>query len=261
MQRRSQREALVSMSRRALGRGRGEGDSPLSEKVDEEGTVDAVSDEIDERTPLLLDSKDTEPPLKSSPKYNKLRLAAKRLVAALTESLKWVLTTLASPGCYLVTGFYDEKGKFSPLLPVRKLGRIIPRRNGSKSTAQAVGLSSSPDSSNHTLSSSSDSKNTRRKAQPKGSRRKTQGANSIFSATSESEADIGEKTVLLDTPASSRPKVRASSSSEEAPRPGGLFALSFTMKTPLSGGEGRRKRVIRVALQLLPARGNSMHSR
>lgn len=192
--------------------------APLSEKVDEEGTVDAVSDEIDERTPLLLDSKDAEPPLKSSPKYNKLRLAAKRLVAALTESLKWVLTTLASPGCYLVTGFYDEKGKFSPLLPVRKLGRIIPRRNGSKSTAQAVGLSSSPDSSNHTLSSSSDSKNTRRKAQPKGSRRKTQGANSIFSATSESEADIGEKTVLLDTPASSRPKVRASSSSEEAPQ-------------------------------------------
>ncbi|KAL2051547.1 hypothetical protein ABVK25_008209 [Lepraria finkii] len=192
--------------------------APLSEKVDEEGTVDAVSDEIDERTPLLLDSKDTEPPLKSSPKYNKLRLAAKRLVAALTESLKWVLTTLASPGFYLVTGFYDEKGKFSPLLPVRKLGRIIPRRNGSKSTAQAVGLSSSPDSSKHTLSSSSDSKNTRRKAQPKGSRRKTQGANSIFSATSESEADIGEKTVLLDTPASSRPKVRASSSSEEAPQ-------------------------------------------
>ena len=185
---------------------------PISKKADEEGTVDAVPDETDEKTPLLLDSQDTEPPLKSSQKNNKLRLAAKRLVAALTESLKWMLTTLASPGIYLITGFYDEKGKFSPLLPIRKLGRTIPRRSGSRSTAQAVGFSASADSSNHTPSPSSDFKNARRKAQPKDSRRRTQGA------TSESEAETGEKVVILDTPVSSRPKIQTSSSSEEVPQ-------------------------------------------
>ena len=215
--------------------------TPVNEKADD-GNGDAGADKIDEKKPLLLDSKDTEHPLKSDPKYTKLRLAAQRLVAALTESLKWVLSTLVSPGVYLVTGFYDEKGNFSPLLPVRKLGRIIPRRNGSKSTAQAVGLYGSSDSSNQTLSSNSDTKSARRKPQPKDSRRKTQGASSISAATSESDVDIGEKAVLLDTPASSRPKAQTSSSSEDVPQTRRSIRIKLYNDDPTRRRRGKKER-------------------
>lgn len=172
--------------------------------------------EPNEKTALLSGEKDRQSPAKPSPRYNKLRLAAKRLVAALTESLRWVLSTLASPGVYLGAGLYDDKGKFAPLLPVRKLGRVLPRRNGRKSTAQAVGLSGSSDTLEVATSSKSDLKNLRRKAQAKDLRRKSQSADS-FAATSESEAEVGEKTVLLDAPLESRPRLQTSSSSEDLP--------------------------------------------
>ena len=188
-----------------------------NEKVDEHEEVEPVPD-VDEKTALLAEPEDTEPPSKPSSKYTKLRLAVKRLVAAFTESLRWVLSTLASPGVYIVTGFYDEKGNFSPLLPIHKLGRGLPGRNGKSSTAQAVGLSGSSASSDPAFSSSSDTKSTRRKNHSKESKRKSHLAHTVSAVTSESETDSGEKTVLLDTPASSRPSVHSTSSSEEVPQ-------------------------------------------
>lgn len=175
------------------------------------------ADEMSEKTPLLAETKESEPLAKSSPKYDRLRQAAKRLVAALTESLRWVLSTIASPVVYLVAGFYDENGSFTPLLPVRKLGRILPKRNGRKSTAQAVGLSASSDASDRAVTSSLE-KNGRRKAQQKELRRKPLTSDSFSAATSESEPEIGEKTVMLDTPLESRPRVQSSSSSEDSPQ-------------------------------------------
>ena len=188
-----------------------------NEKVDEPEQVDPVPD-VDEKTALLAEPEDAEPPSKPSSKYTKLRLAVKKLVAAFTESLRWVLSTLASPGVYIVTGFYDEKGNFSPLLPIRKLGRGLPGRNGKSSTAQAVGLSGSSASSDPAFPSGSDTKSTRRKNHSKESKRKSHLAHTVSAVTSESETDSAEQTVLLDRPASSRPSIHSTSSSEEVPQ-------------------------------------------
>lgn len=188
-----------------------------SDNIEEDRGVKGGSDSINEKTPLLAEKNETEAAAKPSPKYDRLRQAAKRLVAALTESLRWVLSTIASPGIYLVAGFYDENGYFSPLLPVRKLGRILPKRNGRKSTAQAVGLFGSSDASNPAVTSSME-KNGRRKAQQKELRRKPMTSDSLSAATSESEPEIGEKTVILDTPLESRPRIQSSSSSEDMPQ-------------------------------------------
>jgi len=185
--------------------------------ADDDKGIEAEPDEMNEKTPLLVDTKESEPPAKSGPQYNQLRQVAKRLVAALTESLRWVLSTIASPGVYIVAGFYDEKGTFSPLLPVRKLGQILPKKNGSKSTAQAVGLSGSSDASYHTITSSSEM-NGRRKAQQEEFRRKPLTSDSFSAATSESEPEVGEKMVILDTPPESRPRLRSSLSSEDVPQ-------------------------------------------
>ncbi|KAK0514634.1 hypothetical protein JMJ35_003251 [Cladonia borealis] len=189
----------------------------INEKVVEHEKFGPVPD-VDEKTALLAEQEDTEPPLKPSSKYTKLRLAVRKLVAAFTESLRWVLSTLASPGVYIVTRFYDEKGNFSPLLPIRKLGRGLPGRNGKNSTAQAVGLSGSSVSSDPAFPSSSDTKSSRRKNYSKESKRKSHLAHTVSALTSESETDSGEQTVLLDTPASSRPSVHSTSSSEEVPQ-------------------------------------------
>lgn len=189
-----------------------------SANVEEDRSVERTPDEMSEKTPLLAGAIEPEVPSKYGPKYSKLRLAAKRLVHALTESLKWVLSTLASPGLYIVTGFYDEKGRFSPLLPVRKLSRALPKRNGRKSTAQAVGLSGSSDPPDLATSSSSDHKDLRRKTPGKELRLKPKGTDTFSPATSESEADVGEKLVILDTPPEGRSRLQTSSSSEDVPQ-------------------------------------------
>ena len=172
----------------------------------------AALGEVDEKTPLLEEQK---PLVASSAKYNKLHLVAKRLVDALTASLRWVLSALTAPGVYVVTCFYDDKGRFSPFSPARKLGRVVPKRTGRKSTAQAVGLSASPD---HSPTSSTDGRNGHRKPTIKVSRRKADATASIISAiSSESEADPAEKEQSEQSTQSSRPKAQPSSSSEEVP--------------------------------------------
>lgn len=187
-----------------------------SDRLEEDMNLAVDSGQMNEKTPLLGGEENGELPLNTISNYNKLRLAAKRLVAALTKSLRWVLSTLASPGVYVVAGLYDENGTFSPLLPIRKLGRVLPRRNGRTSTAQAVGLSGSSDHSERAVTSKTDHNIVRRKAQSKDLRRKLRSANSA-AATSGSDADIGEKTVILDTPLESQPRLQTSSSSEDVP--------------------------------------------
>jgi CTD nuclear envelope phosphatase 1 len=187
-----------------------------SDRLEEELNSDTDSGTSNKEEPLSGREEKVEAPLKAIMRYHKLRSAAIRLVAALTKSLRWVLSTLASPGVYMVAGLYDEKGTFSPLLPIRKLGRVLPRRNGRTSTAQAVGLSGSPDHPKKSTTSETDVKNVRRKAQSKDIRRKLRGADPA-TATSESEADVGGNTVILDTPPESRPRPQTSSSSEDLP--------------------------------------------
>lgn len=188
---------------------------PWSSDDEAEKTKDSIAhpDEVDEKTPLLGDEK---PPAPTSAKHGKLQLVAKRLVETLAASLKWVLSTLAAPGVYVVTCFYDDEGRFSPFAPVRRLGRALPKRNGRRSTAQAVGLSASPHA---TISTSSDDRNGRRKTTIKISRRKSDAADSISSAiASETDTDVGENGQASKTISVSRPKQQASSSEEEAPR-------------------------------------------
>ena len=191
---------------------------PSIANAEEDRSVETTSDEVSEKTPLLIQATEAEASSESGQRHSKIRSAAKRLVHALTESLRWVLSTLASPGLYIVTGFYDEKGRFSPLLPARQLSRALPKRNGRKSTAHAVGLSGSSDPPDHATSSSSDHKNQRRKIPMKDIRLRPKGTNSHSPATSESEAEVGEKLVILDTPPESRPSVQTSSSSEDTPQ-------------------------------------------
>ena len=160
-------------------------------QVDKAETHNALEGQEDEKTLLLEEAR----PLSSwDPKRVEIHLIAKRLVDAFTKSLKWVLSTLAVPGVYVVTCLFDEEGRFSPFLPVRKLGRSLPRRNQTKATTQAVGISGSPDRRDEKPMSSVDNRNLRRKSTTKVARRRLQTTKSSSSATSDSDIGFKENT-------------------------------------------------------------------
>lgn len=166
----------------------------------------------DEKTPLLNESRAAPFP---DPKRSKLRIVAKQLVDALTESLRWVLSTIAAPGLYVITCFYDDKGHFSPLLPLRRLGRAPPPRNGSASTAQAMGLSGSSGRADDSSDSKKMQKSVRRKVTAVVDRPKISAIGSFSSTASDSELDAQRKEAKGGSAKSPRSKGQAQASSED----------------------------------------------
>ncbi|KAK3681422.1 HAD-like domain-containing protein [Podospora appendiculata] len=72
---------------------------------------------IHEGTPLLssAETKDISP--RGAPWVH----LPKRIAATFINSIRWVLSTIAAPGVYLIACLYDEYGYFSPLVQLRKL--------------------------------------------------------------------------------------------------------------------------------------------
>lgn len=168
----------------------------------------SLGEAINEKTPLLENRSERDG---AATKRSRLRLVAKRLVDALTESLKWVLSTLAAPGVYVVTCFYDDHGQFSPIMPVRRISRILPRRRGGSSTAQAVGLSAGSDRSDGKASRTSQSRSDNRPQ----SLRKTNSISSSSTGTSESEPDRKRKSKSEITSHHTRAKSNTSITTDE----------------------------------------------
>lgn len=86
-------------------------------KAAEQTTSD--QDGLDETTPLLAhhgeDSKG------SGSRSTPWHLVPRRIANTLIDSIRWVLSTLAAPGVYLIACLYDENGNFAPLLQLRKV--------------------------------------------------------------------------------------------------------------------------------------------
>ncbi|KAI9796918.1 MAG: Nuclear envelope morphology protein 1 [Candelina submexicana] len=146
------------------------------------------ANEENEKSPLIASQ---SPRAADRHRGNRIWLLSKGLANVLSRSLKWVLSTLAAPGVYLVTCFYDERQQFSPLLPARRLVRVLSHRNGQRSTAHAVGLSAAP--GQRTVSSSGNSsKSGQHKKHTASSRRSSAGSTSS-TMTSESELDTEQQ--------------------------------------------------------------------
>lgn len=65
----------------------------------------------DENTPLLQGTNPKNPGLRQSSWHSLPR----RIASAFINSLRWVLSTIAAPGVYLIACLYDSEGHFSPL--------------------------------------------------------------------------------------------------------------------------------------------------
>ncbi|TPX14000.1 uncharacterized protein E0L32_005700 [Thyridium curvatum] len=77
----------------------------------------SAGDGSDESTPLLShgDTKDL------GSRSSVWHTIPKRIASTFLNSIRWVLSTLAAPGVYLIACLYDENGNFAPLLQLRKL--------------------------------------------------------------------------------------------------------------------------------------------
>lgn len=177
-------------------------------------------------------------PLPSSDlKRNKIRLVAIRLVNFLAQSLKWVMSTLTAPGIYVVACFYDDKGNFSPSLPIHKLGRSLPKRRGTTATTQALGISGSSDCRDQKATPEAGHQILRRKSTIKSARRKFQAKESFSSATSESDLELGDVAAL----GSGQSPHRAKSETESSIGGNGLARRSIRIKSFNEGATRRRK--------------------
>ncbi|KAI9829380.1 MAG: Nuclear envelope morphology protein 1 [Phylliscum demangeonii] len=103
----------------------------------DEGGVSITA--VDEKTPLLADTTETKFEVKRSSGW---KLVPRRIAAALIASIKWVLSKIAAPGVYIVACVYDDEGRFSPLLPARRLARVFVRRKESKAPVPTTSGSS-----------------------------------------------------------------------------------------------------------------------
>ncbi len=150
--------------------------------------LEAVNEKINEKISLLKD--DVKLSADSDVRKDKVRSVAKRLVNALAETLRLLLSALAAPGIYALSCFYDERGVFSPLMPMRRLCRLLPTRTRYKSSSQAASLSAPADQSE---ALSPENRSGRRKSATRPIRRKLQAQESFSSATSDSDLDPGLK--------------------------------------------------------------------
>lgn len=92
----------------------------------------------DEHTPLLSTTASKDMGVRQSAWH----LVPRRIASAFINSLRWILSTLAAPGVYLIACFYDEQGNFSPLLPLKRLFGAYrkPRRTLDTSEKRREGL-------------------------------------------------------------------------------------------------------------------------
>ncbi|TVY73396.1 Nuclear envelope morphology protein [Lachnellula suecica] len=180
------------------------------EKSESLDGVEEAEDEkaVHEETPLL----DKEVDETSAPQPTGWHKVPKRISGALIESIRWMLSTLAAPGVYLIACLYDERGTFAPFTQLRKLGSGFgsPRRISASQAAEdsfdSERISGEPNKGRNT--------NERR-----GSNRRSKALSSNSSSSgmsSESESDRDRALSEEDKAASSTRHTR-SKSDEIAP--------------------------------------------
>lgn len=181
--------------------------------------------------------------------FSQLCRAAKRLAITLAASLRWIFSTLALPGTYVIAGFRNEKGNLSPFSPIRKLTGDIPRRSGVHSTTQALGLSGSPDSRIGLINNG----DVRKPDAARMRRGKSKRVDDEL-AISGSETDSRERMIGLDVLREHRRHlVTSSSSSEEMPE------SRRSPRIKLNSDDGARKRKQR-RIKLEPGTTNTSNT-
>lgn len=145
-------------------------------KEEEEDEVCVPTDDIDENTALLAKNGAPDASIYKS----RLRSLVKRIADALTA----LLTTIGAPMVYVASCFQDENGRYSPIVPLKRIRRSLARRKARNSTASTVGLSSATEGDFWKTE-----KSVARRKQQDTALKHSYSSESLKSTTSESESD------------------------------------------------------------------------
>jgi CTD nuclear envelope phosphatase 1 len=148
-----------------------------------------------EETPLL----DKESSIIFGPNSRDLQGITRTISISFLDSIRWVLSTLAAPGTYLIACLYDEQGIFAPFAQVRKHGTFFSGGARRGSVAQALAMSSADEEDDFAGRRNGRSALARRMSS------KTQGKNPSSSSSSglSSESESERERTTNDRPASS----------------------------------------------------------
>ncbi|KAK2774107.1 Nuclear envelope morphology protein 1 [Onygenales sp. PD_12] len=158
--------------------GDGEHDEHPDHTQENDESLDS-SGMADEKTPLLQELQRDG----SLPSTNKLQFIAQRLFDAIAETLKIILSALASPAVYVARTLRDDDGRYSLFTPVRRLRRSTAQQGRDIGQAQAIGMPAGRRGNGVTEKSSNARGSNVRRLRSSTSRE------SISSNTSESEPD------------------------------------------------------------------------
>lgn len=113
-----------------------------------------------------------------------------RMASGLINSIRWVLSTIASPGVYLVALLYDANGNFAPLHQLKALFGT----HGGSAHKLAADYQKDVAWNEKETASGRDSQGTRSKRGPGASQRKASSGSSSSGLSSESESDVSGRT-------------------------------------------------------------------
>lgn len=183
--------ATVTESRRSSRGDINEKTEAPTDAPDAENEEDAT---FHEETPLL--SKESS--VYSDPSSRAWHSIPRTISITFLDSVRWVLSTLAAPGVYLIACLYDERGNFAPFTQVRKLFSGGARR---ASTTQALGISSTDEG--NTLASQSNGRSSVGKRGPSKAQKSLSSSSSSSGLSSESESERDRTMSEADQPTSS----------------------------------------------------------
>jgi CTD nuclear envelope phosphatase 1 len=212
---------------------------------EEDGAADApvkTEEAADDRTPLLASGEGAG--FKEAP-GSRLWTISGRIGQAVIHGVKVVFTTITAPGRYVIACFYDDQGHFSAILPLRNFKNLLSRRRR-KSTAQAVGLSSAPET---------DEKKPRQSHRSSSKRSTSVDSNASSSTVASSDGE-GDPEKSDDSPARHTRSRTAAAQSHEASAP---QPQRRSMKVKLQGNEEvlRKRRAAKEAAQRQKSKASS----
>lgn len=137
---------------------------------------------VDENAPLLLHGESKDMGTRTSTWH----LIPRRMAASVWNSIRWVLSALASPGVYLIACLYDENENFAPFRQLRILFRVY-RGNTRKLAADYHEAASMSEKADQSLPGSQDGNG---RAGTASARPAVGTGSSSSGLSSESESDL-----------------------------------------------------------------------
>jgi CTD nuclear envelope phosphatase 1 len=235
-----------SLSALGLAAGSDDHERPSSDLIASEKNVSDEPESYDDHVPADTEANE-KTPLLNGESANEVRSSIwhripRQIASGCINSLRWLLSTLAAPGVYLIALLYDPEGNFAPLLRLKRLfgyrkTSVAYERSPDPVSGDREGelLRGTSDMTASTLSSSSSpaTSDSESELSEKGSRR---SSTSHRSRTTE-EIAPGRRSIrirLHNDEALRQKKQRRAEAKAKAAEEGGSGDLAAQLKSPTS---------------------------